>query len=66
MICENCQGEIHPARLAAIPHTVTCKAECSDARLRKRKAEASAASHRRSGYRAAKAYQRRKRKGGKA
>ena len=66
MICqaEGCKNEIHPARLAAIPQTVTCRAECATARLKQRKAAAAAKSHRKSGYKAARAsYRRRRGKG---
>ena len=43
--CAECQKEIHPERIAAIPQTVTCSAKCSKARQLKHMAAGSKKSH---------------------
>ena len=39
MRCDHCGGPIHPARLEAIPHTVTCSHRCSTKRIARRWSE---------------------------
>ena len=56
MKCEMCPTTISEIRLALQPQTVTCSAECAAARKKLKKRRQAAAAHKRSGYKAQKAY----------
>ena len=47
MKCQYCGGTIHPERLAALPHTVTCSADHSQRRQNLLRKVASKKAHRR-------------------